>query len=163
MANEEKKDAPPKKVKPPRQPKFLVIGKYFLLLLILFGQGVLAYALVDKYYPTVYEKMHEKNPDDFGTYQMEELVINPANTNGKRYLLVEISLELKDKEHILQFEKNQMKLKQEIIESLSTRTIRELTQVEGREEIREDLIEIINSTIDIPTVRNLYFTKYVMQ
>lgn len=166
MAQEVKKAPKAKKTKPAKPGnaiKFLSVGKYFLVLVILFGQGVLAYAIVDKYYPYFFEKMNTPSPDDYGVYEMEELVVNPANTNGKRYLLVEITFEIDDIGHIPMIEKNEMKLKQEIIEALSTRTVSELIKVQGREEMRSELIDIINSTVGIRTVRNLYFTKYVMQ
>lgn len=143
--------------------KFLSIGKYFLVILFFVGQGYLAYAIVDKYYPEVYETMNAKSPDDFGTYEVGELVVNPANTNGKRYLLVEISVELDDKEHISKLDNNKMKLKQEVIETLSKRTIPELVKVEERDSLRYELIDVINSVIEVRSVRNLYFTKYVMQ
>jgi len=131
--------------------------------LVLVGQGFLAYQIVDKYYPDVYAKMNEKSPSDYGTYLMEELVVNPAETYGKRYLLVEISLELDDKDHIALLENNIMKVKQELIEALSSRTVGQLTQVSDRQEIRRELSGVINSSIGVRSVRNLYFTKYVMQ
>ncbi len=162
MATEKKKKIKKRKGnKPPL--KFLRIGKYFLLILIFAAQGLVAYAIVDKYYPTVYKKINAKSPDDYGTYQLEELVVNPANTNGKRYLLVEISLQLDDKKHIPLLENNMMELKQEVIEALSVRTVNQLTHVAEREELRRELSQIINSSIGVRSVRNLYFTKYVMQ
>lgn len=143
--------------------KLPVIGKIFLLLVFLAGQAYLAYYIVDRYYPDIYASMHAKSAEDFGMFQFDELVVNPASTNGKRYLLVEISLQLDDKEHISLVEQNTMELKQEMIETLSTRTVRELTDVQGRERLRRELSGIINSAIGIRSVRNLYFTKYLMQ
>jgi flagellar FliL protein len=167
MATENKNDQKDKKDKKAKKrkggPNFLKLGKYFLLVLILVGQGFLAYAIVDKYYPTVFAKMSEKSPSDYGTYQMEEIVVNPANTYGKRYLMVEISLELNDKDHVSLLDENIMKLKQEIIDALSSRNVDQLTRVTGREELRRELSGIINSSIGVRSVRNLYFTKYVMQ
>jgi flagellar FliL protein len=160
-------DKKPKEVKAKKKkaggPKFLKIGKYFLLTLILTGQGFLAYAIVDKYYPDVYTKMNEKDPSDYATYLMEELVVNPAETYGKRYLLVEISLELDEEGHISLLDENIMKVKQELIDALSSRTVGQLTQVSDRQELRRELSGVINSSIGVRSVRNLYFTKYVMQ
>lgn len=161
--NEEKKPEKKKKRRKGGSSKFLIIGKYFLVLLFFATQGILAYMLVDKYYPSVYEHMNKKTPADFVTYQMEELVVNPANTNGKRYLMVEISLELDDKAHVPKLEQHQLRLKQEIMEVLSSRSIPELVQVSERDQLRSELIGLINSTIGVRSVRNLYFTKYVMQ
>lgn len=144
-------------------PNFLKLGKYFLLLLIVLVQGFLAFMIVDKYYPSVYATLYAKSPSDYVIYKLEDIVVNPANTYGKRYLMVEISLELDEKAHITLIEQNSMKIKQALIEALSSRTVPELTHVERREKMRNELITLINSIIGVRSVRNLYFTKYVMQ
>lgn len=165
MAENDEKKSKKKKKKKRRggSSKFLTIGKYFLVLLFFATQGLLAYLLVDEYYPMVYEQMNKKTPADFVTYQMEELVVNPANTNGKRYLMVEISLELDDKTIIPVIEQHKLRLKQDIMETLSARSIPELVKVSERDQLRIELITLINSVIGARSVRNLYFTKYVMQ
>jgi len=153
----------PAKGKGGKAPKKLVtIGKIFLLLLILAGQAYLAYVIVDKYYPSVYAKMNEEKPPELGTYMMEQLVVNPANTNGRRYLMVEISLEM-HAEHIPLMETNNPKVKQDMIEAFSSRTVSQLTTSEEREKLRQEVAEIINSSIGETSVQNLYFTKYVLQ
>lgn len=146
-----------------RKSKFLSLGKYFLLILLVFGQGFVAYKIVDSNYATIYEYMHKPNPAETGTYQMEDLVVNPAGTNGRRFLLVQISLELGNKEHVSLLESNKMKLRQDMIDALSARTVYQLTDVDEREVLRSELARIINEVIGTTSVRNLYFTKYVMQ
>lgn len=159
----ENKKVKKKKMSGGGKSKFLSIGKYFLVLLFFVGQSYLAYAIVDKYYPDIYKTMNTKSPDDFGIYAMDELVVNPANTNGKRYLMVEISLELDNKANFVKLDNNKVRLKQEVMEALSKYTIPELVKVDDRDKIRNELIDVINSVIEVRSVRNLYFTKYVMQ
>jgi flagellar FliL protein len=163
---EDKKNAPRRKKaasKGSKQSnKILVIGKIFLLVLILAGQAYLAYVIVDKYYPSIYAKMNEEKPPVLEIYQMEQLVVNPANTNGRRYLMIEINLEM-NVEDIPKMEKVSPKIKQDILETLSARTVTQLTNSQERENLRNQLSEIINSSIGENSVRNLYFTKYVLQ
>ncbi len=142
--------------------KVVVIGKIFLLVLILAGQAYLAYVIVDMYYPSLYVKMNQEEPPEMGTYMMEQLVVNPANTNGRRYLMVEISLEMQ-LEHIPLMETSNPRVKQELIEAFSSRTVSELTTAEEREVLRIEVTDIINSSIGETSVQNLYFTKYVLQ
>ena len=142
--------------------KLVAIGKIFLLVLILAGQAYLAYVIVDKYYPGIYAKMNEEEPPEMGTYLMEQLVVNPANTNGRRYLMVEISLEM-NVEHIPMMETSNPKVKQELIEAFSRRTVSELTTPTERDKLRQEVTDIINSSIGETSVQNLYFTKYVLQ
>ncbi|SMO81529.1 flagellar basal body-associated FliL family protein [Gracilimonas mengyeensis] len=162
MAEEVKEKSTEKKSKK-RPSKFLAIGKYFLILLILGGQGFLAYAVVHKYYPNIYEKIHSNQPAESVIYDMEELVVNPSGTNGKRYLLVEISLEIAGEDNVPEIDKHLLELKELMGETLAARTVNQLVEVEGRENIRRELIWLINSKIGNRSVRNLYFTKYIMQ
>lgn len=159
----EKEDKKSKKKDGKGSSKFLSIGKYFLLFIILLGQGIVAYTIVDKIYPGLYSWYNAEEPGEVGTYQLEQLVVNPAKTNGKRYLLVEINLELNDIEHIPLIEENSPRIKQRMIDALSAKTVTQLTSVDLREGLRSELSGIINSAIGENSVRNLYFTKYVMQ
>ena len=159
----EKEEKPKKESGGGGSSKFLSIGKYFLLLIILVGQAVVAYTIVDKVYPGMYERSHAEEPGEVGTYQMEQLVVNPAKTNGKRYLMVEISLELKNIEHIPLIEAKNAKIQQQMLVLLSAKTVSELTDVSKRDAMRSELSNIVNDAIGEKTVQNLYFIKYVMQ
>ena len=111
----------------------------------------------------MYERSHAEEPGEVGTYQMEQLVVNPAKTNGKRYLMVEISLELKNIEHIPLIEAKNAKIQQQMLDLLSAKTVSELTDVSKRDAMRSELSNIVNDAIGEKTVQNLYFIKYVMQ
>ena len=76
--------------------KVASIGKYFLILVLITAQGVGTYYLFDLFYPKVYAKMNAEPPveQSYGMYDLGSIVVNPANTNGKRILMVEISFEL---------------------------------------------------------------------
>ena len=93
---------------------------------------------------------------------MDQLVVNPENTNGRRYLMVEISLEL-NVEHIPLMETTNPRVRQELIETFSRRTVSQLTTPKERDLLRKEAVEIINSSIGETSVQNLYFTKYVLQ
>lgn len=153
---EEKK---PKKV----GSKFLVYGKYFLFLVLFSMQALLAYAIVDRNYPTIYNLLSTPANDDFVVYQMDELIVNPLGSQGQRFLVVEISIELRNTEQIELIDHNMQKLKHNMNEALSARTVEELLQFSEREKLRYELKYIVNREIGEDSVRNLYYTKYVMQ
>lgn len=144
-------------------PKFLLLGKYFLIILVFAAQGFLAYTIVDKNYAQIYSLISSYTPDSFGIYQFDELIVNPSGTNGKRYLLVEISVKLQDEKHVELVARNKERIKHNMNEALSSRTVDELIDFEKRELLRRELAEIVNSAIEIRSVRNLYYNKYVMQ
>lgn len=161
MAKEEKESK--KEKEKSESSNFQRIGKIFLLTTIVVIQGVLAYFLVAKNYSKIYEMANAEEPSIPGVYELEPLVVNPAGTQGKRYLMVEISVEINNIEHIPLLEESNLKIKQDMIDALSSHTVKELTSPEDRLKLREELSFIINNSIGVHSVRNLYFTKYVMQ
>lgn len=142
---------------------FLPFGKYFLILLVLPLQIYLAYEIIDKNYEEIHSFVNIGDSQDVINYQFEELIVNPAGTNGKRFLVVEIGLELENKVHESMISKHKQKIKHNMIEAISTRTVEQLVRFEEREVMRNELTEIINNSIGVRSVRNLYYTRYVMQ
>lgn len=143
--------------------KFLPAGKYFLILLVLAAQGILAYQIVDKNYGNVYELVDTLTAPEDGSYMLEELIVNPAGSNGQRFLVVEISLELYDMKHIELIEQKKQRIRHNMLEVLSSRTVNQLTQLSEREKMRSELAEVTNEAVGKRSVRNLYYTRYVMQ
>jgi len=155
MAEEDKKVS--------KASKFRRIGKYFLILLILVGQGLLAYEIMAKNYKTIYTYVHSFVPKEPGKFELKQIIVNPANTNGQRYLLVQISLELVNKDDKALLEENKSKIRNDLIKYLSSRTVPQLQDIGGKEDMRIKLVKIINRDIGKRSVRNLYYSKYVMQ
>ena len=159
----EKKKEKKKKSKKFNGSKFLPLGKYFLILLVLASQAALAYQIVDKNYGDVYEVVDNLTAPEEGSYLMEELIVNPSESNGQRILVVEISLELYDAADSELIESHKQQIKHSMLEVLSSRTVQELAQISEREKLRIELSEVTNEAIEKRSVRNLYYTKYVMQ
>jgi len=145
--------------------KVASIGKYFLILVLIIGQGIGAYFLIDRFYPKLYAQMNEEPPAEqvFGMYDLGALVVNPANTNGKRILMVEISLELNREGLYPIIEGLEPKIKQQINDYLSAMNTQQLINVYDRDVIRGNLNNLVNSVVGENSVRDLYFVRYVMQ
>ncbi|WP_340103522.1 flagellar basal body-associated FliL family protein [Rhodohalobacter sp. 8-1] len=160
---EKKSEKKKKKTKKAGGSKFLPFGKYFLILLVLASQVILAYQIVDKNYGSVFKVVDDLTAPEEGTYLMEELIVNPSGSNGQRFLVVEISLELHDAAHIELIDQNIQRIKHNMLEVLSSRTVGQLSQLSEREKLRSELAGVTNKAIGKRSVRNLYYTKYVMQ
>jgi flagellar basal body-associated protein FliL len=90
-------------------------------------------------------------------------VVNPANTNGQRILMVEISLELNREGLYPIIEGLEPKIKQQINDYLSAMNTQQLINVYDRDVIRGNLNDLVNSVLGENSVRDLYFVRYVMQ
>ncbi len=161
MAGKKKKSL--KEKKKSKQSIFRQYGKYFLILFLVLGQAVVAYSVVDKNYDAIYSYAQSLIPENSGKIDMDEIIINPADTNGQRYLLVQFSVELDDMDDQELFEEHRSEVRNNIIKYLSGKTVSELQGIQDKEDLRVELIQLINSTMDSRSVRNLYYSKYVMQ
>ncbi len=146
-----------------RRSKFLFPGKYFLFALLFAAQAGLAYFLVDKYYDVIYEHTLGNISEEKVTLKIDEIIANPTNTNAQRFLVVEIGLELSSNRDIELIQRHEMQIRDRINEVLSSKQVNELIRYDGRQELRRELAGEINRVIGTHSVRNLYFTKYVMQ
>ncbi|MDG5766740.1 flagellar basal body-associated FliL family protein [Balneolales bacterium ANBcel1] len=143
--------------------KFLPKGKYFLLVILILGQAVGAYVLIDEHYEDIYVRIFGSLPDFTTTYMMEELIVNPSGNNAQRFLVVQIGMELAHHDHVELIDKNMMKITDRFNDVLTSRTVRDLMDFEEREKLRRDLAVEVNEAIGVRSVRNLYFTRYIIQ
>lgn len=138
-------------------------GKIFLILTILLVQGGVSYAVIDSYYKEIYKWMDSISPEGQVYYTFENIIINPARSNGERYLILSIVVEVNSQADLAYLETNNAKVVDKINLILTKRSARELARLEEREEIKREMGIMINEAIDKKAVRNLFFTKYVLQ
>jgi len=159
----DKKKSSVKSKKKSQQSIFRRVGKYFLILALVLGQVFAAYSLVNENYDAIYSYTQNLFPQERGKAELKEIIVNPANTNGQRYLLVQLSLELVTKEDQTLIDDHRSKIRNNIIKYLSAKTVSELQGIQGKKDLRFELIRLINDAINSRSVRNLYYSKYVMQ
>lgn len=98
-------------------------------------------------------------------YVVETIIVNPAGTRASRFLRVGAALEYPATEAAvgLELEKRQHQLRDLFITEFSSRTLDELVDSRVKEEIREQLLAKLNTSVTSGHVTNLYFTEYVIQ
>ena len=97
-------------------------------------------------------------------FLLEDIVLNPAETRGKRFLRLGLSLETRDGPEVLaELETRRAQIKDLIIRKFSVRTLDELSDPVVREEIRLSCIDEINANIASGEISSIYFTDYVLQ
>lgn len=97
-------------------------------------------------------------------YVIDEIVLNPAGSRGKRFLRLGVCLETEDGADVLvELESRKAQLRDLLIRKFSSRTIDELSDPTVREEIRLSCIDEINATLAAGTISSMYFTDYVLQ
>ena len=95
--------------------------------------------------------------------KLEGLVVNPAESQGNRYLAVSIAFETGPPEVKKELEKKKVVIKDAVLRLLSERTVDELADPERRDGLKKALRDEANEILNKGTVDRLYFTEFVLQ
>lgn len=109
-------------------------------------------------------------------YLLEDIIVNPAGTRGSRYLSISVGVEMNAAEEedgggghggggekSTPIDKKKLQLKDALINILSAKTIVQLTSVEEKELIRNEIQEKFGAILDPLPVYQIYFVDFVLQ
>jgi flagellar FliL protein len=94
---------------------------------------------------------------------MDAFVVNIAETNGERYLKIVIQLEVSDPAVGSELEQLKPRLRDSILDLLTPKTLKDLTDLAGKQRLREDIAGRINNILQHGKVTKVYFTDFVIQ
>lgn len=94
---------------------------------------------------------------------IKDLIVNPAGTNGLRFLLTTIGLEVSSKATEQECEKRNVQIHDAIINILTSKTLPELDDVSARTNLKEQIKGAINRDLATGKVLNVYFSKFIIQ
>ncbi|MCH7886870.1 MAG: flagellar basal body-associated FliL family protein [Candidatus Marinimicrobia bacterium] len=99
----------------------------------------------------------------FSIFKVEHIVINPYGTNGRRFLALNLSIEVTNGDVAKELKEKDAELRDKLNTLLSRNTVAELTNIISKRKIKMDIKRLLNKMIDKGEVREIYFTKYVLQ
>jgi len=141
--------------------------KFILIPVILIAQAVGAYFLVFNVlleHPNKEKNARKTNHLEVGHFfELSDIVVNPASTSGKRYLVMEIGLEAKDEKVIAEAESKEIWFRDAINTLLTNKTDAELLNLSKRSLLKKEILRLINSRMKGGTFSKVYFKKYIMQ
>lgn len=91
------------------------------------------------------------------------IIVNPAGSNGKRFLMIDIGLESSSASVLSELERKEIVVRDRMLKVLSSRTVEELASLEGRNLLKDELLDTVNAVLDGGRVDYLYFTQFVLQ
>lgn len=95
-----------------------------------------------------------------------EAIVNVAGTDGSRFLKVVLMLEYQENKKMgEELKKRHPKIKDLLIEQLSTMTLEQINDVDVRNQIRKEFLRAVNSTIPekIGQVSNVFISEFIIQ
>jgi len=95
--------------------------------------------------------------------EIADLVVNPAGSEGMRYLCVSVSLEASSEAASSELAGRQSQVRDALIGILGARTVTELSNVETRDHLREEIRQSISGLLSQGEVEAVYFSNFVLQ
>lgn len=101
---------------------------------------------------------------EYGAFhEMQGLIVNPAASGGKRYLMVSMALEVANDGVVEQLKEKEIVVHDGTLQILGRHTAEELADISVREQLKEELLAAVNEVVGEGQVSRLYFTQYVLQ
>ena len=159
MANAPATDADASVEKPKKGKLMMVLPVVALLL----GGGGGYYQYQKATAPESVEEEETGPPKEYGVFtSLPGIIVNPAGTGGRRYLMVDVALEAAEEETIEEVNTREVPVRDAVVRLLSSLTVEELAAIEDRDALKDTLRASINEIVD-GDIDRLYFTQFVLQ
>lgn len=96
-------------------------------------------------------------------HQIENLVVNPANTNGSRFLLITTAIVVKDAAALEEVAARDAEVRDRVVELLSSRTVEQLSDPAARETLKSDLAAAVGALFPEGVVKRVLLPQFVIQ
>jgi len=96
-------------------------------------------------------------------FPLDTFTVNLLSDSGRRYLKVQMNLELDGEELAAELESKTAVVRDVIIRMLSSKTLEEISTAKGKEKLKEQIVNQLNLRLRDGNVRNVYFTEFVVQ
>jgi flagellar FliL protein len=108
------------------------------------------------------KKSSGKSVGDF-LFTLDDVICNPAESNGKVLVLTSIGFDMNNAESKKVMEEKTVILKDVVISSIARKTVSELNNVAKRDSLKTQIIQNIESKIPNVKINDLYFSKFIIQ
>ncbi|MDD5088268.1 MAG: flagellar basal body-associated FliL family protein [bacterium] len=158
-------EKPAKKFVPPKWAIFAAVllvqiaGSYYLQKALIFSHPAGA-TEVKSEEPKEPPKEEAK---EASVVMLDEFVVNPAETAGRRFLAVKIGLETTALESDKLFESKAPLIRDAVISLLASKPFEQLANVQYRDTLKDEVKVIVNEQFADDPVSRVLFTGYVLQ
>ncbi|MFN3134581.1 MAG: flagellar basal body-associated protein FliL [Candidatus Kryptonium sp.] len=96
-------------------------------------------------------------------FVVKDLIVNPAGTGGMRYLLTSVGIEVTNDKAFAEIQSKEIIVNDILINVLSNKTLEELSDVSKRKDLRREIARKVDDILTHGKVRNVYFSKFIIQ
>ncbi len=96
-------------------------------------------------------------------FPLDTFTVNLLSDSGRRYLKVQMNLELDDEQVAAELESKTAVVRDVVIRMLSSKTLEEISTAKGKDKLKEQITDQLNLRLRDGNIRNVYFTEFVVQ
>ncbi len=113
--------------------------------------------------PAQQEEQQEGDAGEIGdVYLVEDVIVNPLDSRGRKFVNTSVAFVYKGKVGA-ELEKRDVQLRDMLIQTLSSRTVEQLSRPAQRDTLREEILEKTNALLKSGKIFAVYFANFVMQ
>lgn len=110
------------------------------------------------------KKVKSMNAMEVGPmFPLDTFTVNLLSDSGRRYLKVQMNLELDDEQLAAELESKTAVVRDVVIRMLSSKTLEEISTAKGKDKLKEQITNQLNLRLRDGNIRNVYFTEFVVQ
>jgi flagellar protein FliL len=113
---------------------------------------------------------HGKKSDGHGgggaeseVYAIENLVVNPAGTQGSRFLIVSLTIVPDDGASRTQLVARDAEIRDTLLHVLGSKTVQQLSDLTQREQMKEEMRAAAETVIQPGKIRRIFLPQFVLQ
>ena len=92
---------------------------------------------------------------------LETFIVNLANSKGRKVLKVNLELELTGSDIVQEVDNRKAQIRDFIIIILSVKTYEQISTKEGKDDLRSEIKDKVNSFLSKGKITNVYFTELI--
>lgn len=96
-------------------------------------------------------------------YMVDDLIVNPANTDGKKLLLSSIGFDVPSANDQNELKARDVILKDAVISVMSSKDLDRLASITYRDTLRTEIIKKLGQIMPNVKINTVYFSKYILQ
>jgi flagellar protein FliL len=113
------------------------------------------------------ESKHGAEPGDEehaeNIYIVKDLIVNPAGTNGTRFLLTTVGFGVTTPEAKTELEQKDMQVRDALNTILTSKDLVALSSIADRESLRTEITRKVSELVKRGSLTNVYFSKFIIQ
>lgn len=96
-------------------------------------------------------------------FSLEDIIVNPAGSNGERYVVLNLAMEMGQEKDGEEFKKREPIIRDIVIQILSSVPIDSLDGAENKVKLKEKISAELARVLPPSTLKRVYFTNFIIQ